>query len=297
MTGSYFILLVLVLGIGLYGFYLFRRARRGGTLTLSDHLGIANLLVATVIGIVALAIAVASFKVAFDSYREAKASGEEQLSALQNARAAILTTGTEQKSLLDKSASALQLMLDSAHKQQAILDKSLQTSQTQLSLLLEQKRREAERPDVRLIPLQPKELELMIYNASGTKIAKDVHYAVSLMIVDRPATSGVYPAFSTETTNIDYIRPSSAYAPSILRFHNGDSIPVTKGARLFGWASITCPDCAKDRVYWVYWKYQEAGYYLESEDGKMPFGQMPAKTPETILDEFLHMPGIIPILD
>ena len=278
----------LLLGLLLLAIYFGNKIRRARKFSLSDQLAAANLFLG-------LAIAGAALVVAILSFQDAQVGGEEQLEALKAARSAIITTGSDQRQLLDKSRSALQSMLVSSRHQQELLDKSLRASESQLAILVEQRKRELEQPDVGLLLVRPDALGLMVYNLSQEKIARNVHWAVNFMMVDRRRPDGSYPAFSTVTEQVDYIRPRGGYLPSILDFHNSDSKPILKGERLFGVATITCPDCARERVYWVYWTYQESGLWMERSDGVTWFDEMPGKQPQQILTEFLNTPGTTPI--
>jgi hypothetical protein len=64
-------------------------------------------------------------------------------------------------------------------------------------------------------------------------------------------------------TKVDAIRPDGSYLPSTLELILDPNEPLKNGTRLYGYLSISCPECIAHRVYWVLIKYGEEGWYTE----------------------------------
>ena len=116
----------------------------------------------TVINVVLLVVAVVSLWIAIAAYKDAHASGEDQLKALGAARQAIVDTGSQQQKTLEGSRQALEGVLNTvqqqeavtrealrtAHQQQTVLSQQLQTMQSLTSVAQEQWKRANEQPAI-----------------------------------------------------------------------------------------------------------------------------------------------------
>ncbi|HKT89861.1 MAG TPA: hypothetical protein VJQ59_15565, partial [Candidatus Sulfotelmatobacter sp.] len=70
---------------------------------------------------------------------------------------------------------------------------------------------------------------------------------------------------------------------------------VKPGDRLFGWASVTCPDCIKSRTYWIYAIEGSDGWFAESTVGEPDISYFTSANVQAIgehLDEFWKREGV-----
>jgi len=257
-------LLVIAIFAG-YAVYLFKFIKhQPNPLNLSDHVGISGVFANGII----LVVAIASLIIAYYSYESAKQGGDEQLKALESARKAIITTGTEQKKTLDQSHEALNSVVSSAKVQQQLLTKSLQASQTQLTIIQEQRKRELDRPNIYAKFINPLSLEVSIINISKNKVASDVHYELILVNLDRLNNESGYFELYSKRRNISPIAPGTEFLPESLEC----SGPVpNKGDRLFGYLTLGCRECETQRFYWLFYKYGETGWYHEGTVSDYPY--------------------------
>jgi hypothetical protein len=133
-----------------------------------------------------------------------------------------------------------------------------------LDLILKQIDKEAIPPDVALRFVYPKSPALVGVNRSGV-IARDIHWVVVLWNMDLPDRNDPLPI---PTSRFDWLRPNDESGPMDL--FNGPLVaPLLKpGNRLFGSATVTCPDCARGRTYIVYIVWCENGWVSEVDNEK-----------------------------
>jgi len=108
------------------------------------NLGTIGTVVGTIVGLVALGIAIESRNVSISAYQDAQESGQKQLEALDKSSKAIDLVVQKLKAL-DESADALREMVETAEKQQELLDASLKVSRAQLASNEQQWKEEQER--------------------------------------------------------------------------------------------------------------------------------------------------------
>lgn len=297
--------MLLLLVFVAYSIYLFRLIRhQNRPLNLSDHLGIANLIIGSLINAIVLIVAIASLKIAFDSFYSAKQSGDEQLKALEAARKAIITTGTEQKISLDQSHNALDSVVKIAAAQQKLLSKSLMTSKTQLTIIQKQRQRELERPNIYAELVNTSSLEkygytdnllaIKVYNRSH-KVARDVIYRFIMIDLERPNGTG---HFETCYINSDTLTPIAPGPPFLTRSLQLNGPVPNKSDRLFGYLYVECPECETQRVYWLYYKYDEAGWYHEGASSDYPdLFKITSNNVNEVLKSFQKHPNLLKITE
>jgi hypothetical protein len=121
-----------------------------------------------------------------------------------------------------------------------------------------------ELPDVALRFVYPKSPALVLVNQSAV-IARDIKWTVLLWNMDLTDRSDPLPI---PVGKFDWIRPHDQGGPQNL-FGSQHVAPLLKpGNRLFGSASVDCPECARGRTYIVYIVWDESGWFSEVENGK-----------------------------
>jgi hypothetical protein len=152
-------------------------------------------------------------------------------------------------------------------EQQPLLQQSIETSRNQLAVLDAQWKRELEQPDIHAIPVYPLKPAVIVFNKSKIKPVRDGSYQLITINVDK-WLGDRYQHVSSKATKVDAIRPDDGYLPSTLELILDPNKPLKKGDRLYGYLSISCPDCIAHRIYWVLIKYGEEGWYTELPDNK-----------------------------
>lgn len=119
-------------------------------------------------------------------------------------------------------------------------------------------------PDVTLRFVYPKSPALILVNTSD-KVARDIKWAVLLWNLDLPTRVDPLPI---PVSTFDWIRPHSEGGPTSL-FNLPNVTPLLKpGNRLFGSASVSCPDCARGRTFIVYIQWGQGGWFFEVQEEK-----------------------------
>lgn len=119
-------------------------------------------------------------------------------------------------------------------------------------------------PSVALRFVYPKAPALVIVNDSEA-VARDIKWTVVLWNLDLPDRDEPLPI---PVTAFDWIRAHNLSGPQGL--FGGALVPplLKPGNRLFGTASVVCPDCDRGRTYIVYIVWDQGGWYSEIEDEK-----------------------------
>jgi hypothetical protein len=130
--------------------------------------------------------------------------------------------------------------------------------------IIEHVRPVKELPDVALRFVYPKSPALVLVNQSAV-IARDIKWTVMLWNMDLPDRHDPLPI---PVSAYDWLRPHEEGGPQNL-FGSRLVAPLLKpGNRLFGSASVICPECARGRTYIVYIVWDESGWFLEVENEK-----------------------------
>jgi hypothetical protein len=121
-----------------------------------------------------------------------------------------------------------------------------------------------ELPDVALRFVYPKSPALVLVNQSAV-LARDIQWFVLLWNTDLPDRDNPLPIPISE---FRFLRPHEQGGPQNL-FSSPSVAPLLEpGNRLFGSASVICPECARGRTYIVYIVWNEGGWFSEVEDVK-----------------------------
>ena len=127
-------------------------------------------------------------------------------------------------------------------------------------------------PDVTLSFVYPDAPALMIENQSES-LARDIKWFVALWNMDLPDRNDPLPI---PVSIFDWLRPHSKGGPLDL-FKSPLVAPLlNKGNRLFGSASVLCPECARGRTFIVYIVWGEGGWFSEIEHEKSGSVIMPS---------------------
>jgi hypothetical protein len=130
--------------------------------------------------------------------------------------------------------------------------------------IIEHVRPAKELPDVALRFVYPKSPALVLVNQSAV-IARDIKWIVVLWNMDLPDRDDPLPI---PVSTFDWLRPHDQGGPQNL-FGGPIVAPLLKpGNRLFGSASVICPECARGRTYIVSIVWNDGGWFSEVENEK-----------------------------
>ena len=121
-----------------------------------------------------------------------------------------------------------------------------------------------ELPDVALRFVYPKSPALVLANQSAV-IARDIKWLVILWNMDLPDRNDPLPI---PVSTFDWIRPHTQGGPQNLFGSPIVASLLKPGNRLFGSASVICPECARGRTYIVYIVWDDGGWFSEVENEK-----------------------------
>ncbi len=143
-------------------------------------------------------------------------------------------------------------------------ESALKEISEKLDRVIKQMAQEAIPPVVALRFVYPKSPALVLMNQSEA-IARNIKWMVTLWNMDLPDRNDPLPI---PATLFDFIRPHDEGGPENL-FSGPLVSPLLKpGDRLFGSASVICPECARGRTYFVYIVWGEGGWFSEVEGEK-----------------------------
>jgi len=132
------------------------------------------------------------------------------------------------------------------------------------------------KPDVRLRFVRPDDVSFELVNSSRA-VVNDPKFWFVLMDLDVPGKNTLGDLALPDPLPIpaeiqrDYIRPGDHSVPrSIVTYYPGVASVVKPKHRLFGYATITCPDCIKERSFWLYFVHGSGGWYSEFERQEVP---------------------------
>jgi len=112
-------------------------------------------------------------------------------------------------------------------------------------------------PDVIPLFVYPKEPALVLKNNSANT-AREIKWGVTLWNLDTPDRRDPLPI---PFALFDFIRPHEFSGAEQL--FSRSILPLVKaGDRLFGFAEVSCPDCATTREVWVYIEFGKGGWYM-----------------------------------
>lgn len=114
-------------------------------------------------------------------------------------------------------------------------------------------------PDVKLIFVHPKQPGVMLLNQSA-KTAANIKYGGYIANVSAADPRKPLPIpFGT----FDFLKPNSSSGLYQIFEQPAVANLIKPGDRLFGYISITCPECERTRIYWVSVLWGDGGWYSE----------------------------------
>jgi hypothetical protein len=158
----------------------------------------------------------------------------------------------------------------------------------------------SEPPDVALRFIYPKSPALVIENRSAV-IARDIKWTLVLWNMDLPERNDPLPI---PVQKFDWLRPNDEGGPQNLFSTPAVASLLKTGNRLFGSASVNCPECARGRTYIVQIIWGERGWFSELENEKSGRTVVPSSGSEVgradyfkRLEEEIPLRARIPIRD
>jgi hypothetical protein len=117
-------------------------------------------------------------------------------------------------------------------------------------------------PDVGLRFVYQNLPALLLINRSDA-VAHDIKWTVVLWNADLPDRNDPLPI---PVGTFDWLRPHDNGGPEALFDSPRISSLIKQGNRLFGSASVVCPNCIRGRTYVVYINYGQGGWFAELPD-------------------------------
>ncbi len=226
--------------------------------------------------IIAIVVALASYRVAVKTLEDARTSAVNQQEA-----------NRRQIEGVEKSRQALEVVSATIKNQEGILKANADSAAAQAAILKRQQQRELEQADIRAVLFYPKNPSIVIQNRGPNRVARDVVYEVRFWNLSTKGEKS-YGLLGCNVEKIDYILPRRAIGPNVLHcYPSGVSIQPKNGDRLFGYATIQCPECTKARVYWIFIVYGQDGVFVEGKNTEYPFFSLNLTNAEQTVATFL----------
>jgi hypothetical protein len=142
-----------------------------------------------------------------------------------------------------------------------LLDRAFPMSKTITPPLPEAK------PDLVGWIVNPTSPQLLLWPTGA--VARSVEADPLLWDIDRDdKTSG--DSLIVNQMRYDWIRPDQHGGPSSLLDSRDIQNVVKPGHRIFGYLTLTCPECDRVRLYWIYFVYGQGGWFAEIPKGIAP---------------------------
>jgi len=157
-------------------------------------------------------------------------------------------------------------------------------------------------PDISMRFIYPDSPALVLVNNSD-KVARQIKWTVVLWNLDDPRVySGgtkhlpdSHEPLRIPVETFDFLRPHVASGPRNLFGRPNVEPFVKEGNRLFGSASVICPDCIRGHTYIVYIEFGRSGWFAEVSDKKSGNLIVPSKLrKDVVLGFFEDMTSKIP---
>jgi hypothetical protein len=124
-------------------------------------------------------------------------------------------------------------------------------------------------PDLHLELVYPTSVSVFITNDKKARVAEKPKY--QFLLVDLDNLDG--NVLAIPATEGDFIRPGEGWGPNLMMELPAVKAVVHPGDRIFGYAIVLCPECAKTRSYWVYIEQGKGGWYCEMPKPLYPTGR------------------------
>jgi hypothetical protein len=138
-------------------------------------------------------------------------------------------------------------------------------------------------PDISARLISKKELTVALINVSPPGIVvRDPKLTLVIWDLDLPDHDEPLPEGRVITKTFDgkWIRQEEIFI--VIRFTRVPEVAalIKPGHRLFGWMTVTCPDCIRTKAYWIYTIHGEGGWYTEIQRGYPQLDKVKALLPQ-----------------
>ena len=159
-----------------------------------------------------------------------------------------------------------------------------------LDRILKQMDKEAIPPLVGLRFVYPKSPALILVNQTEA-IARNIKWTIVLWNMDLPDRDNPLPI---PVSSFDWLRPNGESGPLNL-FDSPTVSPLLKpGNRLYGSASVSCPECSRGRTYLIYIVWGEGGWFAEAQNEQSGGVIVPNNFSKEVRTEYFKMVEGVP---
>lgn len=225
------------------------------------------------LNIALLVLTVVATWIAIKSYRDADRSSKEQ------------------EKTLEASREALEEVLTTASDQQRLLQQSVDVSTKQLGIITAQQQREMRQPDVHAVLLYPQRPSILLVDQSESKTARQASFEPRFRNLSHKISDTAFDLYGGKSVSCDYISPQTSCGPFQLEFP-GKAIFVA-GDELFGLVTVSCPDCAAFRTYWVYISFPKDGVFAEGKATDYDFYHLTPQNARSTVEKFLKRKDLV----
>jgi len=124
------------------------------------------------------------------------------------------------------------------------------------------------KPDIGMEFVNPEDVAFRMVSLS-TVILREPKYYFLLIDLDGPRTFNLQGTMLPQVLPIpafvaanDFLKSKGKFMAKVSTFPAVQSI-VKPNDRIFGMVTVSCPDCVKDRQYWLYFVFGSGGWYCE----------------------------------
>lgn len=158
------------------------------------------------------------------------------------------------------------------------------------------------RPDAVLVFAEPQSPLFKVINDSDA-VMRDAKYGFHIYDLDAVGDEDGPLNLLIPFQSLEPIRPQAGMGPWTIESLSLRKDGIKPGHRLFGWASISCPECLRRRVYWIYSKFGEEGWYAEIPDAEQARVQpnlariVNSDDPENLIERVVPSRARVPLID
>jgi hypothetical protein len=120
------------------------------------------------------------------------------------------------------------------------------------------------KPDIAMALLYPEEFAVVILNRSSVLLDKP-KWSFAIWDLDKPDSAGRPSVLPIPTAEGDWVRGHEALGP-MSAIAQVETL-IKPGDRLFGYITVLCPECLRDRAYWIYATFKQGGWFSEVKTG------------------------------
>ena len=122
-----------------------------------------------------------------------------------------------------------------------------------------------EKPDVAAVLVYPEAFSLLILNQSNVVLDRPKWWfaLADLDVKDESVGSDVPKMLPIPVQVGDFIKPHAGLGPQDIFSNPNVKAIVKPGHRIFGLVGVLCPECSKDRCYWIFSIFGKSAWYSE----------------------------------